>query len=195
VQRIRLRHGQATSVAATAFDVRDKSSPSVPPTCAVADRIRDRLILVCDRLDRTAGGFATVEALDPNGRRTVLVPAPRFHGKPMLGFWRSAIVSPDGRTILAQWSGECEVPLAFFAPSAGGRPRPVVGASRPAEFPESVALGWTPNGRATVFFPVAACGSGIDRPGIYAVRPGGTSRLIVATDDSVGGMQMWRRLD
>ena len=46
---------------------------------------------------------------------------------PGLGRWVWAAASPDGRTLLMQWSGECEVPLAFTAPVQGGRPRRVVG--------------------------------------------------------------------
>src|SRR5437588_138268 len=28
------------------------------------------------------------------------------------GFWREALPSPDGRWVLAQWSGPCEIPVA-----------------------------------------------------------------------------------
>jgi hypothetical protein len=40
----------------------------------------------------------------------------RVEGHPELGsgFWAYALPSPDGSSLLAQWSGECEVPHAFF---------------------------------------------------------------------------------
>ena len=33
-----------------------------------------------------------------------------------LGSWYSALPSPDGGTLLAQWTGECEIPFAYFVP-------------------------------------------------------------------------------
>jgi hypothetical protein len=89
------------------------------------------------------------------------------------GHWMWAAASPDGKTILAQWSGECEVPQAFLLDAGGWSPRAVApnnAASR--------ALGWTTDGRAIVSRPAdAACGAGGD-PGLYLFTPGGDPTLI-----------------
>jgi hypothetical protein len=82
------------------------------------------------------------------------------------GHWRYALPSPDGRWILAQWSGECEVPVAYLFPATGSPGRPVAGAER-----ETVAIGWAPDGKAIVGFWAGACGDGDDQPGTYLVDP------------------------
>ena len=67
-------------------------------------------------------------------------------GKPRgakIGHWAKAFLSPDGKTFLAQWSAECEVPVAYLI--ADGRLRPYG--------KESVALGWLPSGEALIHFP------------------------------------------
>jgi hypothetical protein len=82
------------------------------------------------------------------------------------GHWRYALPSPDGRWVLAQWSGECEVPVAYLFPAAGGPGQAVAGADR-----ETSAIGWTPDGTAIVGFWEGACGAGTDQPGTYLVDP------------------------
>jgi hypothetical protein len=78
--------------------------------------------------------------------------------------------SPDGEAVLAQWSGECEIPVAYVI--AGGRSRKVAD--------ETVALGWLPRGEALVHFrPLGCAGSG--RSGIYAVARSGKARLVLRT--------------
>jgi hypothetical protein len=94
-----------------------------------------------------------------------------------VGHWRTAYLSPDGKTLLAQWSAECEVPVAFFADGRDGAVRPVAGTSL-RNAPESIADGWTQDGRAIVEFPAAACGSGIHKPGIYFVALDGTRTFV-----------------
>jgi dipeptidyl aminopeptidase/acylaminoacyl peptidase len=88
-----------------------------------------------------------------------------------IGYWRSLALSPDGKTLLAQWSGECESPNAFFIPAHGGKPRPVTGERDWRDAPESVAYGWTRGGLARVLLPQGACGSGAHRPGVYLIDP------------------------
>ena len=82
------------------------------------------------------------------------------------GLWRYALPSPDGRWVLAQWSGECEIPTAYIFPAAGGPGRLVAGAGV-----ETTAVGWTPDGRAVVGVWPGACGVASDRPGTYLVDP------------------------
>ena len=79
------------------------------------------------------------------------------------GYWRSAELSPDRRSLLLQWSGECEIPTAYLARADGGGLRPAA--------PESVALGWTRSGRAVVDLPRGGCAGSARRPGIYLVGP------------------------
>ena len=72
--------------------------------------------------------------------------------------------------MLGQWSGDCEVPTAFFISLGGGKPVPVTGERNWAKSPETMAYGWTTDGRAIVFIPTKpACGTGVFRPGIYLV--------------------------
>jgi hypothetical protein len=109
-------------------------------------------------------------------------PTPSASDAGRVGHWAWAALSPDGQTILGQWSGECEVPIAFLTEVGGGRPEPVTGEDDWAHSPESVALGWTTDGRAIVFLPKGpACGSGVDRPGIYLYSTSGRGKLIVGT--------------
>jgi hypothetical protein len=104
----------------------------------------------------------------------VTLPPPRggiVEGTPA-GHWRWAIPSPDGSTVLAQWSGECEVPVAFFVDRASGSMTEVTGAGL-GEAPESTGFGWSTDGRAVVALWGGVCGRGFDGPGIYLFdRPG-----------------------
>jgi hypothetical protein len=65
-----------------------------------------------------------------------------------VGHWVWAERSPSGNAILAQWSAECEAPVAYLLEQgelhAFGR--------------ESVALGWLPRtGEAVIHFPNGPC--------------------------------------
>jgi hypothetical protein len=73
------------------------------------------------------------------GDRAVPVEAPEGIGR-----WRWAAVSPDGRTILAQWDADC--PRAFAIDAGTGARR---------ELGTGETLGWTTDGRAIVS---GACG-------------------------------------
>jgi hypothetical protein len=79
--------------------------------------------------------------------------------------------SPSGDAVLAQWSAECEVPVAYLI--AVGRMR--------AYAPDSVALGWLPNGEAVIHFPNGPCGGSTHVRGIYAVPRAGPPRLLLRT--------------
>lgn len=101
-----------------------------------------------------------------------------------VGHWTKLLLSPDGRTYLGQWSGECETPEAFFVPASGGEPRPVTG----RRGDETIALDWAPHERARIFIPRARCGTQFDRPGVYLVDPrGGRPGLVRATKARSGG--------
>jgi len=142
------------------------AAPVAPPepdpdphvTCVDAARDGADRLVVCPSGRQMA---RRVVRVTPSGERTVLV-------KPvgMVGHWRSVAVSPDGRTLLLQWSAECEVPVAYFAPAAGGKARPVH-----RRDVESVAQGWTLEGLARIRFPKDICGAGHERPGVSLVDP------------------------
>jgi hypothetical protein len=114
----------------------------------------------------------------------------RYEGM-VSGHWRFALPSPNGGTYLAQWSGECEVPTAYFArPRA--RPVPVVGPPVVEYVPESFGLGWTADGRAIVLLPQGACGGSMETPGVYLFSAPNAGNLLHA----VGrwrGAAMWGR--
>lgn len=85
-----------------------------------------------------------------------------------VGHWRFALPSPKGDWVLAQWSGECEVPTAYLVGVKGGRLRPID--------TSSTAIGWTRQGRAIVGLSTAACGEGAKEPGTYLLEPTSGSR-------------------
>ena len=90
-----------------------------------------------------------------------------------VGHWVTAYLSPDRKTLLAQWSAECEEPQAFFVAAVGGVPR-----SLSAATDVSIAHGWTRRGRAIVEFPHGGCGGTAGRPGVYLVSLDGTRRFL-----------------
>jgi hypothetical protein len=107
----------------------------------------------------------------------------------MSGFWAYALPSPDGRDLLTQWSGECEIPTAFFV--IDGVPRPVTGERRFWTSPNSIALGWSARGRALVFLtPNDACGQR-QAPGIYAFDGPGDGELLYPVHGTRSGARMW----
>jgi hypothetical protein len=95
------------------------------------------------------------------GRRKVLGPVGRS------GYWVSAELSPDRKTLLLQWEGECETLTAYLARADGASLRPAVGDGAT----ESAALGWTTGARAVLDLPKGACGASFRRPGIYLLDP------------------------
>ena len=101
-------------------------------------------------------------------------------GKPpgaKVGHWAKAYLSPDGKTFLAQWSAECEIPTSFFVPVRGGALRVVTGEADWAKAPQSVADGWTEDGRAIVEVSRGDCGLPSHR-GMYLIAQDGTRTAI-----------------
>jgi hypothetical protein len=88
------------------------------------------------------------------------------------GYWRTVHVSPDGKTLLATWSGECENQTALFVAASGDPSRVVTGEDDWRKAPESIGLGWTGDGKARVRLPKGACGRTSNRPGVYLIDPG-----------------------
>jgi hypothetical protein len=108
----------------------------------------------------------------------------------MAGHWRfDANDSRNYDRVMAQWSGECEVPIAFFVDLDERDPVPVTGEDDPADAPESLALGWNKLGRAAVLLPEGACGGSV-RPGGVLFRDPGRARLLVRTPRHAAA-RMW----
>jgi hypothetical protein len=95
-----------------------------------------------------------------------------------IGHWERAAFAPAGNAFFAQWSAECEVPVAFLVENGVMHP---YGARTYRNAPSSMGLGWLPNGSAVVHFPTAACGGAFRRAGIYAVPRRGEPTLLVLT--------------
>jgi hypothetical protein len=103
------------------------------------------------------------------------------------GHWTWAAISPDGSSLLAQWTAECEVPVAFFVSLESGSPSVVTGGRDWADSPESFALGWTTDGKAIVFLPEGpSCGTGAKRAGVYIYDDEGEGERVVATKPHAG---------
>jgi hypothetical protein len=167
------------STGSRALDLRMRRFVRVPRGCIVASGRAVHWVLLCGRIEHGTVLPTTVEELVA-GRRERLAGPAHVAARGPAGYWVYARIAPDRRTLLVQWSGECESPTAFLI-KRDRRLRPVGSATKRAA-PESRALGWSPTGRPIVDFPAAACGAGYHRgPGVYALDPDGTPRLIVRT--------------
>jgi len=96
-------------------------------------------------------------------------PAEVVKGDPLpAGFWVPARLfpSPDGKVLLAQWSGQCEVQSTYLVFMQTGKRRAILG-----EADESTALGWTKEGLAKIRIPWPVCGGAHLTAGIYAIDP------------------------
>jgi hypothetical protein len=135
---------------------------SAPRGCTFTDATSTELF-VCGRVLKVRRA----------GRSHVVARAPTREG----GSWLWAEFSRDRPAILAQWSGQCETPTAFFV--SGGKLRPLGGTTY-RNAPESVGLGWLPGGRAVVHFRGGVCGNGYSGPGVYAVPLTGRPQLLLS---------------
>ncbi|MDQ2984614.1 MAG: hypothetical protein M3R70_11950 [Actinomycetota bacterium] len=102
--------------------------------------------------------------------------AEKYKGRPV-GFWRKVILSPDEKTLLAQWSGACEIQITFFVSTSGGKPRAVTGERDWADSPESEALRWSGR-RALVRLPDRG-ETVAKKPGVYLIDPATFRRTLV----------------
>jgi hypothetical protein len=130
---------------------------------------------VLDRLVPVTEEEASDRAYD-EGPAPTLPPPP---GEPD-GHWRYTIETVPA-AVLAQWSGECEVPVAYWI--EGGDTRIVTGGEDTSTAPSSLALGWSPDGEAIVHVSQGACGGTTDDPGVYGFSAPGDGRLLFPTSD------------
>jgi hypothetical protein len=154
-------------------------------------RGRDYFLLDVDQgvLVPVSAAEARVVIYD-EGKEPQLAPPPAKGGQNSepLGHWRYAYSSPSGVT-LAQWSGECEAPTAYWIDESGTA-RIVTGERSVTHAPESLALGWSPDQRAVLFLPEGACSGSGNPPGIYLYSTPGVGKLIFETDRA-SSARMW----
>jgi hypothetical protein len=122
----------------------------------------------CTVFHRSGGEMSRIEHRD-GSRWSVLLAADRAP-YPLHGWWRRVLVDPHGEMLLAEWSGECEVPFTYLITTDTAvlhqvfRAQPVT------------SLGWTNDGLARVklWKPIQGSKTHIARPsGIYLVTPKG----------------------
>ena len=83
------------------------------------------------------------------------------------GWWRRVVAAMDRKTLLGQWSGECEAQSTYFVSAAGGRVRAIFRRH------ESTVVGWTVDGQALVRLNEAVWRGNTEvfGPGVYRVDP------------------------
>ena len=163
---------------------RDATAKVKVRDCRIVGHDGQGTILLCQKGDR--GNHGTFVVNGGSGRSVLSISSPGSTATASdagrVGHWDWAALSPDDSILLAQWSAECEVPIAFFVPAKSGRPRVVSGEEDWATSPSSVALGWTTDGRAIILFPEADPCGGVGSPGLYLVGIDGTRRRIRGLD-------------
>ncbi len=152
-----------------------------------------RRYLVCGMtLRRTQAHPATIDVLARGRiRKIVGSPSNAYRRRFSDGLWQSVALSPDGKTLLALWSADCEEPTSFFVDVATGRMRAVTGERDWRKAPESIPLGWSHSGQAVVNLLSGGCGDGTKPAGIYLIEPKTLQRRLVHWAD--GWAVMWHR--
>jgi len=126
------------------------------------------------RCTHASGGFRACTVFSAPGERSALYwySGSRWvvvrGGLPRApGWWRRVFAAPDGQTLLAQWSGECEHQSSYLVSATDGSLRPVF-AGHAAE-----AVGWTAAGLARVRLAeqIWRGKTLLRRPGVYVVDP------------------------
>lgn len=105
-----------------------------------------------------------------------------------VGHWRYALPSPDGKWVLAQWSGECETPAAFLIDVASGRVDDVAPAGV-----DSYGIGWAPDGRAVVGVDAGPCGAETTETGTFLIDANRKVRTRIHPFAS-GAMVQWAHM-
>jgi hypothetical protein len=89
----------------------------------------------------------TIERRSGSGWRLVTGP---LRPPALDAMWNRVWVSPDRRTLLAEWSYPCDSGTVVFVSAGGGTPRVVTGESDWRKAPVSQGMGWTADGKARV---------------------------------------------
>jgi hypothetical protein len=108
--------------------------------------------------------------------------------------WTAAAVSPDGKTVLAQRSAECESQSAWLVPLDKPDPTPQLAGPPGTEW-DSAGMGWLDDGHAIISYGPGICGTALPAgPGVYSLDPRyGSLRPIypVPADISAWGALLW----
>lgn len=122
----------------------------------------------CTVFHRIAGEVSRIERR--HGTRWSVLLSARREPYPRHGWWRRVLAGPHRETLLAEWSGECEVPFTYLITTDTLALRQI--------FPLQpvTPVGWTSDGLARVklWKPIDASKTRVARPsGIYLVTPKG----------------------
>lgn len=177
---IRVREDGRAVTAPVARNLRTGALQRLPASCRVAIQ-RPRVRFELCGYPYLKRRVSTIVRVDEGGRRTLASPALRAAHGPA-GWWRSVTLSAAGDRLLAQWSGECEIPYAYVIHARSGRAT-VLGRDGRGGQAEALTLGWA-RGEAIVMLPRGACGSSAERPGVYAFDARGRARLIIRVPDA-----------
>lgn len=130
-----------------------------------------------------------------DGWSTLIGVPPTLGGPQAGGHWSWAAPSPDGRWVLAQWSGECERQTGMLISVADGSVHALTGEAGTAwaAAPSSQMLGWTPSGQA-IFQLEASCDEPARSPGIYIVAPANSSKRLVRALSPTAVVLRWTTL-
>lgn len=163
--------GDTRYVRSTVYDLDTGETIAYDGDCVVADGRGDDTVLACGgELQRRHGaGPAVVVAGRPPGYRD--------------GHWVGAAMSPDASVLLAQYSGECEAPSAWFVPTSGGATAAV---ARDATI-DAVGFAWLSNRAVLAQLGPDVCGkSPPEGAGVYRVERDGTRRRVYSLGTEIG---------
>ncbi len=152
------------------------AAPKVETTCADGINCANSTQEPVRQCTASSNGFRSCTTFALRGERStiqrragsgwLIVLRARQAPHPGHGWWRGVILSPDAKTLLGQWSGECEIQTTYLVPSDGGTPRAIFSQA------QSTAVGWSGDGRARVrVATVAHDERGDVVAGIYLVDP------------------------
>jgi hypothetical protein len=177
--------------------------------CAVLDRTAALAVKTCRTAADTVFGHDLV-VVGPGGdeRRVVgaVYPGDVYPGttQEAVGHWVAARISPGGEWLLAQWSGECEVPAAYLVRiadgavlAADGRPLQPPGAAEPGD---SWAMTWAGD-RALIAVTGGPCGGTGFGSAVWSIDPrtGARTEVVPLHADEDGFLAetvcAWRRED
>jgi hypothetical protein len=172
----------------------------VPSGCTVPTATASPDVAVCGARngDQLLGDEVVA---DTNRWQAVITKPPVPNGVSVVdGHWEWAARSPDGKSVIAQWSGECETQTAFVISVSDGSVHAVTGEAGSAwgDAPESSALGWTSTGQILTTFggSDAGCGSSSSLPrGVYAVSPTDLSRRLLVPLTPTATVLRWTSID
>ena len=153
------------------------------------------------RVEANGARFANLQGtmqdwIEPERLLGDIRPPPVDGVEEVIGHWRWAIPAPDSQHALAQWSGECEVPLAMLVDLRNGEVSPAIG-ERGAQWtatPTSYGVGWLPDGRAVVHVIQSECGISAREGGVYLVSPNDrAAKFVAAVGSGDTSILVWMR--